>query len=69
MAGQGFGILLEIWKVTKTVNIRVQPTNGLIPYRIIFEDKHVLSETEAKTKEYDQIAFVSSSPLAQSTSD
>ena len=58
MAGQGFGILLEMWKVTKTVNVRVQPTNGLIPYRIIFEDKHVLSETEAKTKEYDQIAFV-----------
>lgn len=62
MAGQGFGILLEMWKVTKTVNIRVQPTNGLIPYRIIFEDKHVLSETEAKTKEYDQVAFVPPSP-------
>jgi hypothetical protein len=58
MAGQGFGIVLEMWKVTKTVNIRIQPTNGLIPYRIIFEDKHVLSETEAKTKEYDQVAFV-----------
>jgi hypothetical protein len=58
MAGQGFGILLEMWKVTKTVNIRLQPTNGPIPYRIIFEDKHVLSETEAKTKEYDQVAFV-----------
>ena len=58
MLGQGFGILLEIWKVTKTVNIRVQRTNSLIPYRITFEDKHVLSEKEAETKEYDKIAFV-----------
>lgn len=66
MAGQGFGILLEMWKVTKTVNIRVQRTNTLIPYRIIFEDKHVLSETEAKTNEYDQIAFVPTSLLPRS---
>jgi len=58
MAGQGFGILLEIWKVTKTVNIRIQPSNGIIPYRVIFEDKHVLTQTEADTKEYDRIAFV-----------
>ena len=60
MAGQGFGILLELWKVTKTVNIRIQPTNNIIPYRILFEDKHVLSETEAETQKYDKIAFVSS---------
>ena len=59
MAGQGFGILLEMWKVTKTVNIRVQPTNGIFPYKIIFEDKHVLTQKEAETKEYDRIAFVS----------
>jgi hypothetical protein len=58
MAGQGFGILLEMWKVTKTVNVRVQRTNRIIPYRILFEDKHVLSETEAETQKYDKIAFV-----------
>jgi hypothetical protein len=58
MLGQGFGILLEIWKVTKTVNVRIQRTNSLIPYTIIFEDKHVLSETEAETQKYDKIAFV-----------
>jgi len=58
MAGQGFGILLEIWKVTKTVNIRVQRTNSLVPYKIVFEDKHVLTKTEADTQEYDKIAFV-----------
>ena len=59
MMGQGFGILLEMWKVTKTVNIKVQRTNSLIPYTIIFEDKHVLTETEAETQKYDKIAFVS----------
>ncbi len=59
MIGQGFGILLEMWKVTKTVNIKVQRTNSLIPYTIIFEDKHVLTETEAETQKYDKIAFVS----------
>jgi hypothetical protein len=58
MAGQGFGIVLEMWKVTKTVNVRLQRTNNLIPYRILFEDKHVLSETEAETQKYDKIAFV-----------
>jgi hypothetical protein len=58
MAGQGFGILLEMWKVTKTVNVRVQRTNGIVPFRILFEDKHVLTETEAETQEYDKIAFV-----------
>jgi hypothetical protein len=58
MAGQGFGILLEMWKVTKTVNIRVQKTNSIVPYRIILEDKHVLSKTEAETQKYDKIAFV-----------
>jgi len=30
---------------------------SLIPYTIVFEDKHQLSETEKKTEEYDQIAF------------
>jgi hypothetical protein len=59
MLGQGFGILLEMWKVTKTVNVKVQRTNSLIPYTIIFEDKHVLTETEAETQKYDKIAFVS----------
>ncbi|KAH0542436.1 hypothetical protein FGG08_003191 [Glutinoglossum americanum] len=57
--GQGMGILLEAWKITKTVDVRVRPNppGSLFPYRITFEDKHKLSETEQKTKEYDQIAF------------
>jgi hypothetical protein len=57
--GQGTGIAIEAWKITKSVNVRVRPTapGSLIPYTIALEDKHVLSETEKKTEEYDQIAF------------
>lgn len=55
---QGMGILLEFWKITTVVDVRVRPNPGaLIPYYIAFEDKHVLSETEEKTKEYDAVAF------------
>jgi hypothetical protein len=56
---QGMGILLEFWKITTVVNVRVRPTEpgALLPYWIIFEDKHTLSETEEKTKEYDAVAF------------
>lgn len=59
MFGQGMGIAVEAWKITKTVNVRVRPTapGSLIPYTVVFEDKHVLSETEKKTQEYDEIAF------------
>lgn len=57
--GQGMGIFVEAWKITKTVNVRVRPAppGSLIPYKVSFEDKHVLSETEKKTEEYDKIAF------------
>jgi hypothetical protein len=57
--GQGMGIAIEAWKITKSVNVRVRPSapGSYLPYTITFEDKHVLSETEKKTEEYDQIAF------------
>jgi len=56
--GQGMGIILELWKVTTVVNVRVRPApNSIIPYQVSFEDKHKLSETEEKTKEYDAVAF------------
>ena len=55
---QGMGIALEFWKITTVVNVRIRDApDSIIPYRIAFEDKHVLSETEEKTKEYDAIAF------------
>ena len=59
LLGQGVGILIEAWKITRTVNVRLRPTpaGSLIPYTVKFEDKHQLSETEKRTQEYDQIAF------------
>ena len=53
------GIVLEFWKITTVVNVRLRPSapNSFLPYTIVFEDKHVLSETEEKTKEYDAVAF------------
>lgn len=62
LATQGFGIALEAWKITKSVDVRLRrPTPGSsfswMPYHIVFEDKHNLTETEQKTKEYDEIAF------------
>lgn len=62
LAGQGFGVLLEAWKITKTVNVRIRPPPpvsrfSFLPYHIVFEDKHKLSKTEQKTEEYDKIAF------------
>ncbi|KAF2097309.1 cleft lip and palate transmembrane 1 [Rhizodiscina lignyota] len=60
--GQGMGIAIEAWKITKTVNVRIRQTEPswktlFLPYAVVFEDKHVLSETEKKTQEYDEIAF------------
>jgi len=63
--GQGMGIVLEAWKVTKSVDVRFRRTPHdsthwfwqFSPYTIVFEDKHKLSETEKKTQEYDAIAF------------
>lgn len=59
LLSQGMGILLEFWKVTKMVDVRIRPggPDSFLPYRIAFEDKHKLSETEEKTKEYDAVAF------------
>lgn len=59
LGSQGIGILIEFWKITTIVNVRVRPAQpgSIIPYRIVFEDKYKLSETEEKTKEYDEIAF------------
>ncbi|KAI4946599.1 hypothetical protein J4E91_007288 [Alternaria rosae] len=57
--GQGMGMAIEAWKITKSVNVRIRQTmpGSLLPYTIVFEDKHVLSDTEKKTEEYDAVAF------------
>ncbi|OCH90944.1 cleft lip and palate associated transmembrane protein [Obba rivulosa] len=55
----GIGILIEAWKITKAVDIRVVPAGpgAWLPYKIDIKDKHVLSEDEKKTQEYDKLAF------------
>ncbi|KAH0609741.1 uncharacterized protein H6S33_012287 [Morchella sextelata] len=55
--GQGMGIVLEAWKITRMVDVKIQAVDSIIPYRIRFEDKHKLSSLEKETKEYDEEAF------------
>ncbi|KAK5097352.1 hypothetical protein LTR70_002602 [Exophiala xenobiotica] len=62
LASQGFGIFVEAWKITKTANVVVKPpapgsTFSFLPYVIILEDKHKLSDIEEKTEQYDAEAF------------
>ncbi|KAJ7068734.1 cleft lip and palate associated transmembrane protein [Mycena amicta] len=56
--GSGVGVLIEAWKITKAVDIAVVPAPGSVfPYKLQITDKHVLSEDEKKTQEYDKLAF------------
>ncbi|KAL7270166.1 hypothetical protein RUND412_007135 [Rhizina undulata] len=58
LMGQGFGILLEAWKITRTVNVHITPDpNSIFGYKIVVEDKHQLSSLEKETQAYDQEAF------------
>ncbi|PNY28134.1 Cleft lip and palate transmembrane protein 1 [Tolypocladium capitatum] len=59
LGSQAVGIVIELWKVTTVVDVRLRPTpaGSWLPYAIVFKDKHKLTETEEKTKEYDEIAF------------
>lgn len=59
LLGQGFSILVEAWKITRTVNIKILPTapSSWFPYKIVFQDKHRLSQLEKETKAYDEEAF------------
>ncbi|KAI9467040.1 cleft lip and palate associated transmembrane protein [Lactarius psammicola] len=59
LMGSGMGLLIEAWKITKAVDIKVvasQP-GSILPWKVVFADKHVLSEDEKKTQEYDKLAF------------
>lgn len=52
----GIGLLIELWKIPKVVNIKLDHNNkilGLIP-RITFEDKG--SYVESSTKQYDMVS-------------
>ncbi|KAI0677053.1 cleft lip and palate transmembrane 1 [Trametes maxima] len=59
LMGSGVGVVIEAWKITKAVDISLAPSSpgSLLPYKIEVKDKHVLSEDEKKTQEYDKLAF------------
>lgn len=65
LAGNGFGVVLEAWKLTKAVTVGIVPREaafrkgmlGWLPYRLDVRDKHVPSEEELRTQEYDRLAF------------
>jgi len=59
LMGSGMGVLIEAWKITKAVDIKIVASEpgSMLPWKIIFADKHVLSEDEKKTQEYDKLAF------------
>ncbi|KAH9900025.1 cleft lip and palate transmembrane 1 [Cubamyces lactineus] len=59
LMGSGIGIVIEAWKITKAVDISLaaSPPGSWLPYKIEIKDKHVLSEDEKKTQEYDKLAF------------
>ncbi|KIK67655.1 hypothetical protein GYMLUDRAFT_36378 [Collybiopsis luxurians FD-317 M1] len=57
--GSGMGVIIEAWKITKAVDISIVAAGpgSSFPYRLDIKDKHVLSEDEKKTQEYDRLAF------------
>jgi len=57
--GQGTGLLIEAWKITKAVDFKLvaAPAGSILPYKVEIHDKHVLSEDEKKTQEYDRLAY------------
>ncbi|KAI1786678.1 cleft lip and palate transmembrane 1 [Ganoderma leucocontextum] len=59
LMGSGIGVVIEAWKITKAVDISLGPSppGAWIPYKLVIKDKHVLSEDEKKTQEYDKLAF------------
>ncbi|RPD66736.1 cleft lip and palate transmembrane 1 [Lentinus tigrinus ALCF2SS1-7] len=59
LMGSGIGVVIEAWKITKAVDISLAPSppGSWLPYMIDIKDKHVLSEDEKKTQEYDKLAF------------
>ncbi|KAA1466458.1 cleft lip and palate associated transmembrane protein [Dentipellis sp. KUC8613] len=59
LMGSGMGLLIEAWKITKAVDIKIisSPAGSTFPWKLDITDKHVLSEDEKKTQEYDKLAF------------
>ncbi|MCO5585300.1 hypothetical protein L7F22_039233 [Adiantum nelumboides] len=65
LASQAVGIVIEAWKLTKAVTVTVLPRKRgegkaylqWVPYRLDIRDRHVPSEEEKKTQEFDKLAF------------
>lgn len=71
IAGEVVGVAIECWKITKALKVSLQPlAPGQAPSsgwrgwfatitgsNLLIEDKHVLSEEEKETQEYDKLAF------------
>ncbi|KAG2138070.1 cleft lip and palate associated transmembrane protein [Suillus bovinus] len=59
LMGSGMGVVIEAWKITKAVDISIipAPPGSKLPYMLSIKDKHVLSDDEKKTQEYDKLAF------------
>ncbi|KAF9236213.1 cleft lip and palate associated transmembrane protein [Melanogaster broomeanus] len=59
LLGSGMGVLVEAWKITKAldISIAISPPGSRLPYMLSIKDKHVLSEDEKKTQEFDKLAF------------
>ncbi|KZV76118.1 cleft lip and palate associated transmembrane protein [Peniophora sp. CONT] len=64
LMSSGMGVLIEAWKITKAVDVAIVPASATqpatipgIPFHLQITDKHVLSEDEKKTQEYDKLAF------------
>ncbi|KAJ8594021.1 cleft lip and palate transmembrane 1 [Rhizopogon salebrosus TDB-379] len=59
LMGSGMGVVIEAWKITKAVDISLiaAPPGSRLPYMLSIKDKHVLSDDEKKTQEYDKLAF------------
>ncbi|TIB16309.1 hypothetical protein E3P89_00302 [Wallemia ichthyophaga] len=57
IGGQGVGLVIEMWKVTKAVDVGVMRSeNRWLPH-IRWSDKKQLTAEEKKSREYDTLAF------------
>jgi Cleft lip and palate transmembrane protein 1 (CLPTM1) len=58
LIGQGFGLLIEVWKVFKALKYEVYRVPGaLLPRIRLQEDAAELTEQESETKKYDEMAY------------
>ncbi|PWN44257.1 cleft lip and palate transmembrane 1 [Ceraceosorus guamensis] len=65
LAGNGVGVLVEAWKLTKAVTVGIVPRRaenrkgplGWLPYQLDVQNKRTPSEEELRTQKYDRQAF------------